>query len=148
MSILLMRLIDGAVGNHPTPWHKTLSLAPAPAEAESGSRNSMKPIFVSAIVLVFAACGGWWLLTPYVYLPQADRRFLQTSPTRNDLISRFGQPDEEIGKGEKFPMTGWQPLPDRAATHHAVSFVRRYGSKIYVFLDEGNRVETFVISSS
>jgi len=108
----------------------------------------MKPLFLSAIVLIFAACGGWLILAPYWHLPQADKRFLQTSPTRNDLISRFGRPDEEIERGEKFSMTGWLPLPDRAATHRAVSFVRRYGSKIYVFLDEGNRVETFVISSS
>jgi hypothetical protein len=45
-------------------------------------------------------------------------------------------------------MTGWHPVPTCVASSSALSFIRRYGSKLYVFFDAKGRTEDFVISHS
>jgi hypothetical protein len=44
-------------------------------------------------------------------------------------------------------MTGWRPLPTRAASHLGCAFTQDY-NKIYIFFDAEDRVEEFVIATS
>ena len=85
---------------------------------------------------------------PYFILPRQDQAFLGAHPSRDEVLRHFGRPAEEIRAGERFPMTGWYPLPDRAASYSAFSFVRRYGSKLYVYFGAQGELEHFVISRS
>jgi hypothetical protein len=86
---------------------------------------------------------------PYFVLPRKDRAFLGRRPHREEVLRYFrGRPAEEMRAGERFPPTGWYPLPEQPATHSALSFVRRYGSKIYVFFGQDGEVEYFVVSRS
>jgi hypothetical protein len=85
---------------------------------------------------------------PYFVLPRQDQAFLSAHPRREDVLQHFGRPAEELRAGERFLMTGWHPLPERAASYSALSFVRRYGSKLYVFFDAQGEIEEFVISRS
>lgn len=85
---------------------------------------------------------------PYVVLPKQDQRFLEGKPDRGEVLRHFGRPAEDLHAGERFPMTGWAPLPDRAATHSALSFVRRDGRKIYVFFDANGELEQSFTSHS
>jgi hypothetical protein len=95
-------------------------------------------------------CGFYSLLyQPYFVLPREDRAFLATRPNRQEVVRYFHRrPAEELRAGERFPPTGWYPLPEQPATHSALSFVRRYGSKIYVFFGLDGEMEHFVVSSS
>ena len=104
-------------------------------------------------LLVFCAAALWlgfytMIYRPYVVLRREDQQFLQTNPTKEAVIERFGRPAEVLGAGERFSMTGWRPLPEQAATHSASFFVRRYGGKIYILFDHEGRVEHWVLSNS
>jgi hypothetical protein len=88
------------------------------------------------------------LILPYFILPKADIAFLSTKPPLHEVVSRFGEPAEKITEGEFFQMTGWHPLPSSPATHVGISFVRRYGSKIYIFFDADNRVFYYKVATS
>ena len=104
------------------------------------------------ILLVCAGAIGYSLYSvfyqPYFVLPRQDRAFLAARPSHDQVLQRFGRPAEQLRSGERFPMTDWYPLPDRAATGSAVSFVRRYGSKLYVFFGPGGKIEHYVIAHS
>ena len=95
------------------------------------------------------ACSGYFILyRPYVALPRQDQAFLASHPNRDAVVQRFGRPAEELQPGQRFQMTGWHPLPDRVASHSALSFVRRYGSKLYLYFDAQGQMEFFLISRS
>jgi hypothetical protein len=108
----------------------------------------------SKILLLLVAigaliCSGYFILyRPYVLLPRQDQAFLASNPNRDAVLQRFGQPAEELQAGQRFQMTGWYPLPDREASHSALSFVRRYGSKLYLYFDAQGQMEFFLISRS
>lgn len=86
---------------------------------------------------------------PYFIQPNEDREFLSKHPTRQEVLEWFSQkPEEPLQAGERFQMTGWRPLPARAASHDAYSFTRMSGKKIYVFFDAQGRVEEFVMATS
>jgi hypothetical protein len=110
----------------------------------------MKPrAFLTVLIAVSVGTICYaFLIDPYFALPKEDIAFLATRPSVHELISRFGEPEEKISKGESFQMTGWHPLPSSQALHSGMSFVRRYGSKIYVFLDGDNRVSYYEIAKS
>jgi hypothetical protein len=104
-------------------------------------------------LLILVAVIGYWigycsLCHPYFVLPREDKAFLAAHPSRQEVLQHFGRPSEQLRAGERFPMTGWYPLPDRAATDSAFSFVRRYGSKLYVFFGPSGDMEDYVISRS
>jgi len=94
-------------------------------------------------------CSGYFILyRPYVLPPRQDQAFLASNPNRDAVLRRFGQPAEELQAGQRFQMTGWYPLPDREASHSALSFVRRYGSKLYLYFDAQGQMEFFLVSRS
>jgi hypothetical protein len=80
---------------------------------------------------------------PYAVLPRQDRAFLESRPDRAAVMQRFGQPAEELQAGQHFPMTAWHPPPDRETTGSALSFVRRYGSKLYLYSTPKERWNIF-----
>lgn len=97
---------------------------------------------------VFIWSGYFTLYLPYFVVPRQDQAFLASYPSRDAVLQRFGQPAEELQAGQRFQMTGWHPLPDREASHSALSFVRRYGSKLYLYFDAQGQMVFFVISRS
>jgi hypothetical protein len=103
-------------------------------------------LLISAVVIGYCAYTGFY--RPFFVLPEEDQAFLSAHPSREQVLQHFGRPAEQLRAGERFSMTGWHPLPDRAATDGAFSFVRRYGSKLYVFFGPGGEMEHFVISRS
>lgn len=112
------------------------------------NRKTLQLLVLLALIGVIGYAGFSTFVAPYFALPQQDRVFLAAHPKREDVLRHFGPPAEELRAGERFPMTGWHPLPMRAASFSAVSFVRRYGGKVYVFFNERGEMEEFVISNS
>lgn len=110
--------------------------------------NWLSAMFVVAAIATMAALSYEIVRRPYFVAPRQDNEFMASSPSEQQVRERFGAPAEELKAGEKFPPTGWYPLPHRAATHKALSFVRRDGRKIYVFFDVDGRLEEFSISRS
>ena len=108
----------------------------------------------SNLLLLLAAVGaigffGFFLIYQrYVVAARQDQAFLASHPNREEILLRYGQPAEELQAGQRFQMTGWYPLPDRKASHSALSFVRRYGSKLYLYFDAQGQMEFFLISRS
>lgn len=85
---------------------------------------------------------------PMFVQPELDRTFLSNRPTRAEVLTYFRYPPEAtIKSGEHFQMTGWRPLPTRAATHLGYAFSQDY-NKIYIYFDAEDRVEEFVIATS
>ena len=89
------------------------------------------------------------IIHPWFVQPNEDREFLSRHPTRTEVLAYFQhQPHEAIKSGERFQMTGWRPLPTRAASHQGFAYGRMCGTKIYIFFDSEDRVEEFVIATS
>lgn len=84
----------------------------------------------------------------YIYLPRQDLTFLTSNPARDAVLQNFGKPHEELRAGQRFQMTGWYPLPDREASHSALSYIRSNGDKLYIFFDSQDQIEFFQISHS
>ncbi len=80
--------------------------------------------------------------------PGRDRAFLDGRPSRDEVIRRFGESLEPIGPGERFRMTGWQPLPDREADYGGMAFQRSNSDKIYVYFSADDRVAYYVVARS
>ena len=102
-------------------------------------------------ILVIGICGIGFhclVLYPYYVQPKEDTRFLMTHPNKEAVQRYFGKPKEELESGETFKMTGWHPLPNRAASHAAWSYTRRNGQKVYIFFGADGRVEEFMASNS
>lgn len=115
----------------------------------------MSPVnsLFSKILLLLVTIGalvwcGYGLYRTYVLLPRQDEAFLASHPSRIAVLQRFGQPDEELQAGQRFQMTGWRPLPERVASHSALSFVRSYSSKLYLYFDAQGGLEFYLISQS
>jgi len=106
--------------------------------------------FVALIITVGVLGYGAYsvIYYPYFALPRQDQAFLAAHPRRDAVLRHFGHPAEELHAGERFTMTGWYPLPERPASYSALSFVRRYGSKLYVYFGAEGEMEDFVISHS
>ena len=81
-------------------------------------------------------------------LPKADKAFMESNPTKDQIIERFGKPTETIGKGEQFKSSGWHPLPTERAQAYALAFVRQNGSKFYIYFSESDVVYHYVIAHS
>ena len=111
-------------------------------------RRILHLIVLLTSVSVIGYFGYSSLYHPYFILPRQDQAFLESHPSRDEVLRHFGRPSEEIQSGERFSMTGWHPLPDRAASFSACSFLRSYGSKLYVFFGAQGELEHFVISRS
>jgi hypothetical protein len=90
------------------------------------------------------------ILHPRFRLPKQDRAFLETRPSRERVLTYFGHEKcgEHLRAGEKFKMTGWFPLPERAASHSAFAVLRPNGEMIHLFFGLEGEMEEFVISSS
>ena len=88
------------------------------------------------------------LIHTYFVLPRLDKRFLQSSPTKAQVLARFGKPAESVTKNERFEPTGWYPCPDKPADCEAHSFVRKYGDKLYIYFDASGRIEVFTRGKS
>lgn len=88
------------------------------------------------------------LVEPYWAQPGRDRAFLDGTPSRDEVVRQFGHSLEQIGPGEKFRMTGWRPLPDRAAEYGGMAFQRPNSDKIYVFFSADERVTHYVVARS
>jgi hypothetical protein len=112
-----------------------------------------REICAAALLLLFAA-GALGVLNYIVFYrpifvqPELDRTFLSNRPTRAEVLAYFRYPPvATIKSGERFQMTGWRPLPTRAASHLGCAFTQDY-NKIYIFFDAEDRVEEFVIATS
>jgi len=111
-------------------------------------------LILGALILASAITMAGYLVYlgfyyPYFIQPKEDHEFLSKHPTRAEVLAWFvHKPEEPLKPGERFQMTGWQPLPTRAATHYACCFDRKNGDKIYIFFDAEDRVEEFVIATS
>jgi hypothetical protein len=97
------------------------------------------------VLVALAILAGLYdvLVHPYFVMPRLDEAFLRSVPTQDQVIARFGQPDETVAKGETFRQTGWYPCPGTPATDTAQSFVRRYGDKIYIFYDHKGNLRAY-----
>lgn len=98
------------------------------------------------LVCVIAIVGILYnmLVHTYFVLPRLDERLLQSSPTRDQVFARFGDPSESITKGERFKPSGWVPCPDRPASHEAHAFQRPTSDKIYIYFDASGKMEEYV----
>lgn len=109
----------------------------------------LQVLIVGALLSLVAFTFHRAIYHPYFIQSKEDQEFLSKHPTWQEVLAWFPhKPLESLREGEQFRMTGWRPLPTRAATGAACSFVRSSGHKIYVFFDAEDRVEEFVISKS
>lgn len=88
------------------------------------------------------------LVVPYGVQPGRDRAFLDGRPSREEVVSRFGDSLEQIGPGGRFRMTGWRPLPERVAEYGGMAFQRPNSDKIYVFFSADGRVAFYEVARS
>jgi len=75
--------------------------------------------------------------------------FLSRSKNIKQVIDQYGEPSEIYFSEEKIKSTGWSPIPKRAVTGKAFSFILKYtGSKVYIFTDFEGNIESFYLSKS
>ncbi|PTX98666.1 hypothetical protein DB345_02820 [Spartobacteria bacterium LR76] len=101
-----------------------------------------------AIGIVLAGLLFFEFVAPYCVQPGLDLTFLDGRPSRDEVVSRFGEPQEQIGPGGRFRMTGWRPLPEREAEYGGMAFQRPNSDKIYVFFSADGRVASFEVARS
>ncbi|WP_075080179.1 hypothetical protein [Terrimicrobium sacchariphilum] len=111
-------------------------------------RRNWSWVVNGAIGIVLAGLLFFEFVEPYCVQPGLDRAFLDGRPSRDEVISRFGESLEQIGPGGKFRMTGWRPLPDRVAEYGGMAFQRPNTDKIYVFFSADDRVAFYGVASS
>ena len=85
---------------------------------------------------------------PYFQTPKEDIEFLNQVSAKSEILKRFNHVSEELVAGDKFVMTGWNPLPQRTVTGSAFSVVRSNGWKIYLFFDPEGILEEYFITNS
>lgn len=102
----------------------------------------------AAIGVVIASMFFLLEVEPYWVQPGWDRVFLDSKPSRHEVVRRFGQPQEQIGPGGRFRMTGWRPLPECEAEYGGMAFQRPNSDKIYVFFSADGRVASFEVARS
>jgi hypothetical protein len=118
---------------------------PIPCVLTSRVRLLLAALILAVVSISFV---GVPVYTLYFVLPQEDKAFLTSRPNRQAVLQRFGNPAEDLQSGARFPMTGWHPLPSRQVSGAALSFVRPYGSKLYLYFEPNGRLEEYVISRS
>lgn len=110
--------------------------------------KTLQYVIAIPVFCMVMSCLVYSMVQRFYIQPKDDVLFLGTHPSMADVRLRFGNPEEELKSGETFPMTGWYPLPKRAASHAAWSFTQRNGCTLYIFFGADGRVEEFVVGRS
>lgn len=103
-------------------------------------------VLLALVLSVFGYVFYLGYYEPYVLLPKRDEFFLELHPDRQEVLAQFGSPNEQLGPGDRFQASGWYPVPRQPAESTALSFVRMYSGKIYVFFDSRGTVKDYVFA--